>query len=106
MLAEQLFTSSQIEVLKTFTKKYIWWKNTEESLLNPERIICQVMNIGTLEDASLLEKSFKKEVLIEFLKNSELGWLDLKSWNFWHLRFGLKSYLDPVPPLPVRFKNE
>lgn len=34
------------EALKSFAK-YIWWKTPDEAVAFPERLVAQVMNIGT-----------------------------------------------------------
>jgi hypothetical protein len=37
-----------------FAHKYIWWQTPESAVTSPHRIIAQVMNLGTFEDAQAL----------------------------------------------------
>lgn len=88
------------ELLEYFAH-YIWWEKKDEIIANnPLRIVASAM-----KDANSVE-SFKKvcefsdEVLKETLEKSQAGWIDAKSWHFWHIRlYGVDS---AIPPLPKR----
>lgn len=41
--------------LKSFARKYIWWKTPDEAVALPERVIAQVMNIGDYADSNACE---------------------------------------------------
>ena len=92
----------QKRLLQKFSKKYIWWKTPEEALLHSKnRIIAQVMTLGTFEDSILLLKNFDKKELQNVLLNAEAGWFNKKSWHYWHNRLDLP--LNPYPekrPIP------
>jgi hypothetical protein len=94
------YTENQLRFLKTMTK-YIWWQTEEESLENISHVISQVLNIGTLEDLSMLFSLFSHKVLIETLANSKPGYFSQRSWNFWHVKL-LRCDLKDIPPLPRR----
>jgi len=91
-----------MDVLGTLARKYIWWQSPEESLGWPERIIAQVMNIGTIEDTSTLETLLPSGTLQDVLRHAQPGWFRPKSWTFWHYRLGLIQPGDEVPELPAR----
>lgn len=87
--------------LTYFARKYIWWQTPGGANTTPHRIISQVMNLGTFEDArSLLhevgEAEFKKA-----LRDARPGEFSERSWHYWHLVLGV-TQLNEIPPLPVR----
>jgi len=83
-------------------KRYIWWQTPAESLRHPDRIIAQVMNLGTLEDADQLETLLAPSALIAVLHHATPGWFRPRSWSYWHYRLGLIDSQQPVPSLPAR----
>jgi hypothetical protein len=87
--------------LTYFARKYIWWQTPESAPMNPHRIIAQVMNIGTFEDARALLKHAGEAELRQVLQNARPGEFSERSWNYWHLVLGV-ARLDSIPPLPVR----
>ena len=89
------------EFLKPLAKKYIWWKSPDEAVAIPSRVIAQVMNLGTYEDAHLLATQLGDKVLREVLTNAEAGQFNERSWTYWHYRLDLAD-LEHVPPLPTR----
>lgn len=98
---EQMNAINQKE-LKPFACKYIWWKNPEEAVRTPERVIAQVMNIGDYNDVQLLYKQLGDEVLRKVLRNAEAGQFNERSWAYWHFRLGLSSSAEPAPKMPTR----
>ncbi len=91
----------QREVLSGLTR-YIWWKDPSHSLLNPERLIAQVMDLGSLDDVRSLESVFSGEILRNVLQNAEPGWFRPKSWSFWHYRLKIIELNKDPPELPFR----
>ena len=78
-------------------KRYVWWKNTDEAMLHTQRILAQVMNIGTWNDMCKLVELFSREELLHVLNTAEIGQFNERSWHFWHNRFS-----DKVPTMPER----
>ena len=78
-------------------KRVFWWGNPEEWLDDPVRFSAQVMTFGDWDDTALVVKLLGESLFQQVLENPPPGVFDLKSWNFWHHRYG-KS----VPPLPTR----
>ena len=75
------FKPKQRNLLKQFSTKYIWWKNPEESMLMPERVIAQVMNIGDYTDVQELADKIGDTVLREGLTNAQAGQFNERSWT-------------------------
>jgi hypothetical protein len=90
-----------LEVLKPFASKYVWWKTPDEAVRMPQRVIAQVMNIGDYADVQAMALQVGDEVLREALLQAEAGQFNGRSWAYWHYRLGLAS-VDELPPLPVR----
>lgn len=89
-----------LEGLRKLTP-YIWWKKPDETLKYPDRLIAQVMNMGTFKDVGYLVDLVGEDVLREVLFHAEVGQLNAKSWCYWHYRL-TDIGLDEVPPMPVR----
>jgi hypothetical protein len=84
--------------LRAVAGKLLWWKTEDEALADPLRLACQIMAFGTWDDVLLARPELTDEVLQRALAQPPPGVFDARSWNYWHLVFGLV----PVPPLPVR----
>ena len=59
-----------------------------EAALRPQRVMAQVMDLGTFADVRLLEKTAGPDALAEVLRHAEPGWFSPRSWHFWHRRLG------------------
>ena len=88
--------------LTYFARKYIWWQTPESAITSPHRIIAQVMNLGTFEDAQAALEHFGADAFKNALASAPAGALNPRSWNFWHLYLGLANGPGEVPPMPVR----
>lgn len=89
------------DTLKLFAAKYIWWKALNEALLQPERVVAQVMNIGDYADVQTLAAQAGDDYLREVLMSSEIGQFSARSWAYWHYRLGVAAP-GQVPPMPRR----
>jgi hypothetical protein len=87
--------------LKRLAEKYIWWKTPDETLVQPERLFAQVMNIGDYDDVFTLVDSIGEKALREVLARAEIGQFSKRSWAYWHYRLGL-ALPEQVPPMPSR----
>jgi hypothetical protein len=96
------YSAQQRDLLRDLASRYIWWESVPEALLFPERILAQVMNLGTYEDLVRLFNAFSVEELRYVVIHAEPGWFNERSWAFWHVRLGLTANTDPPPPLPAR----
>lgn len=57
----------------------------------PDKIICQIMNLGNLEDMVELRNLYGSKSLKNILLNSECGQLSEKSWYYWLCLLGLSE---------------
>lgn len=92
-------SADQVNLLKRFAQRYIWWQPPEESLRSPDRILLQVMEIGEWEDCLAMMSGFSRDHLEAALGAGTAGTLSPKSWNFWHIRLNVGEPGNP-PPLP------
>ena len=88
------------KVLERFRRRYIWWK-TPGIEPDEDRVVAQVLDIGTYEDVKELEAEVGRIRIKQVLTNARPGWFSPKSWEYWHLMLDL-SPLDKIPPLPRR----
>ena len=91
----------EIEILKRYAAKYIWWKTPEEAMQAPERIIAQVMDLGDYDDVQRLVEAMGEDHLRHVLLSAEPGVFSQKTWAYWHYRLGLADAGD-VPEMPQR----
>jgi hypothetical protein len=87
--------------LTYFAGKYIWWQPPETAVASPHRVIAQVMNIGTFDDAQALLRQVGEAGFKEALREARPGEFSERSWHYWHLVLGV-TQLDTIPPMPVR----
>jgi hypothetical protein len=90
-----------LEALKPFAAKYVWWKTPDDAVRMPQHVIAQVMNLGDYDDVQRLAAEVGDVVLREAVMGAQAGQFNERSWAYWHYRLGLCD-LDRVPPLPVR----
>ncbi len=88
------------KLLKRLRKRYIWWK-TPGIEPDEDRIIAQVMDIGTYEDVKALEAEVGRMRIRQVLSAARPGWFSPRSWDYWHLTLGLAKF-DEIPPQPER----
>jgi len=84
--------------LRQIAQKLVWWKSETDALEDPIRFVSQVMTLGTWKDVELVRATLGDEVFLAALQNPPPGVFDARSWNYWHLVFGIS----PIPDLPVR----
>ncbi|HYO16497.1 MAG TPA: hypothetical protein VE685_25145 [Thermoanaerobaculia bacterium] len=84
--------------LENVAQRLFWWKPPSEALTDPIRFLAQVMTYGTLEDVLVARRHFPESAFREVLAHPPAGVFDPRSWNYWHVAFGIS----PVPDLPKR----
>ena len=85
---------SQAEVL---ARRYVWWQPPSQTLADPTKLLCQILNIGTAEDYLAALEIWGEQAFREALRNALPGALDDRSWAFWHRYYGME-----MPPPPRR----
>lgn len=95
------YTEKQ-SLLLTRLSKYIWWQDCETAVVDENRLIAQVMDLGTWEDCLELKEVFGYDVLADVLINSQPGWFHPNSWAFWHYALRLIPDSEDPPSMPQR----
>lgn len=78
-------------------RRVFWWGTPEEWLDDAARFVAQVMSYGDWDDTMLALRLLGDSMFRLVLRDPPPGVFDLKSWVYWHRRYGLD-----VPPLPRR----
>ena len=88
------------DLIAELGRKYVWWAPVGEQPHAQERIIAQVMNLGTYDDIRRLEDTAGLERLAEIMLNAAPGWLSDRSWEFWRgrLSVALGKEMPAEPP--------
>jgi hypothetical protein len=90
-----------IQLLLELAARYNWWQSPEIAVKFPERIVAQVMNLGSFEDTRRMAEELGEDCLRAVLERSEAGQLNARSWHYWHYRLN-RAEPDQVPPMPRR----
>ena len=88
-------------LLEPLAARLIWWQPVDQSLADPDRVIAQVLELGTFEEGEQLRQALGDGRLARVLQQAEPGWFSPRSWTYWHRKLGLAPS-GPVPPLPRR----
>lgn len=88
-------------LLEQLARKYFWWSAPGGVPHDSQRVMAQVMELGTHEDAEALRAAVGDEALKEVLRGAEPGWFSEKSWHYWHCALRLAAF-ECVPALPRR----
>lgn len=86
------------EELRKVAKRVVWFKPPDETLQESKLFLAQLMTYGTLTDIVVTMKYYSDEDFDLVLSDPPPGIFDLRSWNYWNVRY----HHEPVPPLPSR----
>ncbi|OCR95660.1 hypothetical protein CFT12S02847_07565 [Campylobacter fetus subsp. testudinum] len=92
--------------LLKFFSHYVWWEDQDKLIEeNPLRIVASAMKDANDISSFLKVCKFSNNTLKQTLLQAQPGWIDKKSWYFWHYRlYGINT---TVPPFPKRgYLNE
>lgn len=84
--------------LHKVAKRVVWFKPPEEALKDTKLFLAHVMTYGTLDDIVVAMRHYSEADFDHVLAEPPAGVFDLRSWNYWNLRY----HHEPVPPLPRR----
>jgi hypothetical protein len=87
------------DLLADFATIYIWWR--DETPPAEDRIIAQVMSIGTWDDIRRLEKVYSPDELRGVMLRAQPGWISEPSWELWRGRL-LAVGARAIPARPPR----
>lgn len=83
---ENVIPKSAEEAIEELSRKYLWWKAIAAEGHTTERMVAQIMNLGTYKDIRKLEAMLSPKILASVMANSAPGWFDDRSWDFWRGR--------------------
>ncbi len=84
--------------LLALARRHLWWRAPAAALADRPRLIAQVMESGTWEEAEALLAAWGSESFRAVLAAPPPGVLSAKSWHFWHLRLHGAPPSTPLPP--------
>jgi len=87
------------DLLRAFGSRYIWWR--DETPPSQDRVIAQVMSIGTWDDIRRLERAYSRDELRELMLRAQPGWISEPSWELWRGRLRAAGARD-IPERPPR----
>ena len=85
-------------LLSELALKYLWWKPINGGGHPRDRIIAQVMNLGTYDDIRRLEKALGPIDLARVARCAAAGWFTPRSWEFWRGRLAVSGIRIPRQP--------
>ena len=88
------------DLLREFATRYIWWH--DEHPPSDDRIIAQVMNMGTYDDILRLEAVCNPSELQQLMLRAQPGWISARSWDFWRGRLRARGIDGQIPEKPPR----
>jgi hypothetical protein len=86
-------------LLRSFAERYIWWRGAHPP--SEDRVVAQVMDLGTYDDIRCLEAAYGPEELRDVMLRAAPGWIGARSWSFWRGRL-LHAGAGPIPARPPR----
>jgi hypothetical protein len=84
-------TEQAIAEISELARRYIWWPPADETGHSPARQIAQIMRFGTYDDIRRLERLLGESVLAQVMVESQPGWFDDRSWDFWRGRLSFEA---------------
>lgn len=73
-------------LIDSLGRKYLWWRPVDGQAFPDDRVLAQVMNLGTYDDILTLEKVFGQARLAAIMVHADPGWFNDRSWEFWRGR--------------------
>lgn len=84
--------------LDKLATRYVWWNSREWAYIHVDIFLSNVMDLGNWDDIQCLRREVSDQVLKQVLINAPAGYFHPRSWDYWHVKLGIK----PIPPLPKR----
>lgn len=94
---ESGMTPASLRKMSGWSRKFVWWKTSKETLSRPMDLVARVMALGTWEDVRELLDLVGRPSMKKALKEAAPGIFDPPAWHYWHRRLGLR-----LAPLPKR----
>ena len=81
----------KVAEISGLAQRYLWWPSVDEGGHSLPRKIAQIMRLGTYEDVRRLEAILGEAVLVQVMAESQPGWFDDRSWDFWRGRLSVSG---------------
>jgi hypothetical protein len=78
-------------LIEKLGRKYLWWRPVDGRAFSEDRVIAQVMDLGTYDDLLLLEATLGQPRLTGIMRDAEPGWFSDRSWEFWRGRLSFAT---------------
>lgn len=78
-------------LIDEFGHKYFWWRPIDGLPFSEDRVVAQVMNLGTYDDTLKLEAALGQARLVDVMLHAEPGWFSDRSWEFWRGRLSFAT---------------
>lgn len=76
--------------LDKLARRYVWWESVDWAYTHPEVFLSNVMNLGNWNDIVLLRHTVGDSVLKTVLQHAPAGYFHARSWDYWHIKFGMR----------------
>lgn len=84
--------------LDQLARRYVWWDTVDWAYAHPAVFLANVMDLGNWDDIQVLRHDVGDSVLKMVLIHAASGYFHPRSWDYWHVKFGI----NPIPDLPKR----
>ena len=91
-------TLKHSKYLDKLAERYVWWNSLDWAYAHPNIFLSNVMNLANWDDIQVLRKAVGDQILKQVLRSAPAGYFHYRSWDYWHVKFGIKS----IPALPKR----
>lgn len=87
-------------LINELDRRYLWWRPVDGLPFCEDRVVAQIMNLGTYDDILKLEAALGRPHLVDIMLRAEPGWLSDRSWKFWRgqLSFATGEALPETAP--------
>jgi hypothetical protein len=97
---------SEAALLDELRRKYVWWADEKTGRPSVDRVVAQVMDIGTYDDILLLEEVLGRPRLAGVMRGAAAGWFSARSWDFWRGRLAPEEAVPKAPPARPLFAGD
>ena len=85
-------------LLDRLASRYVWWNTVDWAYAHPAVFLANIMDLGSWDDIQTMRHEVDDSVLKAILLNAAVGYFHARSWDYWHVKFGI----NPIPPMPKR----
>ncbi len=82
-MLEHELSIDTVRAIKELARRYLWWDAIAKDGHSLDRMIAQIMHLGTYDDIRTLESLVNPDALATVMRGSAAGWFDDRSWDFW-----------------------